>query len=91
MKLKLRLTPRGTRATILVSCQRVVLYLIISLDIISDLNCSQIPDSSRGMKNIKDLLDSHILTLKSGEEGEDPTSMEISAHEHKFKGLWAHK
>lgn len=43
------------------------------------------------MKNIKDLLDSHILTLKSGEEGEDPTSMEISAHEHKFKGLWAHK
>lgn len=43
------------------------------------------------MKNIKDLLDSHILTLKSGEEEEDPTSMEISANEHKFKGLWAHK
>lgn len=56
--------------------------------------CIQIPDSSRGMKNIKDLLDSHTQTLKSVKEKEDTPppgiSLETSANEHKFKGLWAH-
>ena len=57
------------------------------------ISCSQIPDSSRGMKNIKDLLDSHTQTLKSVKEKEDPPpriSLETSANEHEFKGLWAH-
>lgn len=49
---------------------------------------SQIPDSSRGLKNIEDLLDCHILTFKSRGEGEDPTILETRAREHKFKGLW---
>lgn len=42
------------------------------------------------MKNIKGLLDSHIL-LKVEKREKDLTISETSAHEHKVKGLWAHK
>ena len=40
--------------------------------ILNIISCSQIPDSSRGMKNIKNLLDFHIQTQKWKREGRRP-------------------